>query len=450
MPESLTLGYMTSQYARVGDTYVRREVAHLRRLGHVVHTFSIRKADPSELIDEEIRREQAGTEYLFEAGPLRLVLAGLRAAIARPRAMLAAARLAIRSVPPGIPRRWIRRVVYLLEAAYLAEHLEAKGIGHLHNHIGENSALVAMLASGLSGVPYSLTIHGPGEFDRPTLLALDEKVRRAAFVVTISEFTRSQLYRWTDSRDWPKIRVIHGVVGPAHLEHGPAPIPSAPRLVSLGRLVEQKGQAILIEAAARLREWGHDFELVLMGGGPLRGALERQVERLGLRGRVHLTGHLSDEAVFREILAARALVLPSFAEGLPGVFGEAMALGRPVVSTYIAGHPELIEPGVNGWLVPAGAVEPLAVALAEVLRADPADLEQMGRAGAARVAEQHHPGPAIGRLAALFADPAASVDRPHRRAPTPQAAALRAIPSLEVDGGLYDPSGRAGGIPEPR
>ena len=85
----------------------------------------------------------------------------------------------------------------------------------------------------------------------------------------------------------------------------------------------------------------------------------------------------------RSFLAARALVLPSFAEGLPGVFFEALALGRPVISTYIAAHPELIKQGVNGWLVPAGAVEPLVDAMVEALTADPARLEQMGRAGAA-------------------------------------------------------------------
>ena len=208
MPEPLKIAYLTSQYARVGDTFIRREVAQLRRLGHVVHTFSIRKADPGELISDEIRREQAQTEYLFEAGMGRLARAGLRAMITRPRAFLTAARTVFRSVPPGIPRRWIRRIVYLLEAAYLAEHLEARDVQHLHNHIGENSAVVAMLCSILTGIPYSLTIHGPGEFDRPTLLALDEKIRHAAFVVAITEFTRSQLYRWADYADWPKIHVV--------------------------------------------------------------------------------------------------------------------------------------------------------------------------------------------------------------------------------------------------
>jgi colanic acid/amylovoran biosynthesis glycosyltransferase len=415
MAEPLVIAYLTSQYARVGDTYVRREVAELRRLGHVVHTFSIRKADPGELISEEIRREQAQTEYLFAAGMERLARAGLKAMISRPTAFLTAVRTVLRSVPPGIPRRWTRRVVYLLEAAYLAEHLKARNIRHLHNHIGENSALVAMLSSILSGIPYSLTIHGPGEFDRPTLLALDEKVHRAAFVAVISEFTRSQVCRWAAYEDWGKIHVIRGLVGPTHLEHGPAPIPEAPRLVCLARLVEQKGLPTLIAAAARLRERSRDFELVIIGSGPMRVEIERLIGQLGLEGSVRLTGSLSDEHVFQELLAARAMVLPSFAEGLPGVFFEAMALGRPVISTYIAGIPELVEPGKNGWLVPAGAVELLADAMDEVLAAAPAELERMGRAGAARVARQHHPRIEAKKLADLFSDPKTDLNRssPH-------------------------------------
>ena len=157
----------------------------------------------------------------------------------------------------------------------------------------------------------------------------------------------------------------------------------------MGRLAEQKGQLLLVEAAARLQDRGPDFELVIVGDGPLRDELERAIDRLGLRDRVRITGFLDNQGVRRELEAARALVLPSFAEGLPVVIMEAMALGRPVIATSIAGIPELVEPGRSGWLVPAGAVEPLVEAMAEALAADPAELDRMGRAGAARAAEQH-------------------------------------------------------------
>jgi len=380
---------LTSVYARAGDTFIRREVEQLRRLGYVVHTFSIRRAGPEEVVSDGVRREQLRTEYLLEAGTRKLALAALKMAITRPGRFCEAVQVVCRSVPPGIAKRWPRQIAYLLEASYLAGRLELNRARHLHNHIGENSAVVAMLTSILTGIPYSMAIHGPGEFDRPTLLALDEKIRRAKFVATISEFTRSQLYRWCPLEDWRKIHVVHCGLDETFLSAPLLPSPGGKRFVNVGRLSEQKGQLLLVEAAALLQERGHDFELVIVGDGPLRAAIEQRIEQLSLGRRVRVTGFLSNQGVRDELLAARALVLPSFAEGLPVAIMEALALGRPVISTYIAGIPELVQPGINGWLVPPGAVAPLADAMAEALTADPSRLEAMGRAGAARVAERH-------------------------------------------------------------
>ena len=122
----------------------------------------------------------------------------------------------------------------------------------------------------------------------------------------------------------------------------------------------------------------------------MRPVIERQIDRFDLRKHVRITGFLSNQAVRQELQAARALVLPSFAEGLPVVIMESLAGGRPVISTYIAGIPELVEHGVNGWLVPAGAIESLVDAMAEALTADPADLERMGRSGAPRRLPEKH------------------------------------------------------------
>jgi colanic acid/amylovoran biosynthesis glycosyltransferase len=406
MPQPTTIAYLTSHYARAGDTFIRGEVKQLRRLGHAVHTFSIRRPGPEEVVSDEIRREREQTIDLLEAGALKLALAGLRRAIAAPRRSLEVVRTAIRTVPAGIPGRWMRRVSYWLEAAYLADRLEARGVGHLHNHIGESSAVVAMLAAHFADIPYSLTIHGPSEFDWPTLLALDEKIGRAAFVAAISEFTRSQLYRWCAREHWPKIRVIRCGLDESFLARDIVPVPARPRLISVGRLAEQKGHLLLIDAAARLRRRGLEFELVLVGDGPLRDAIEALIDRLDLRDRVRITGYLGTAEVRRELEAARAMVLPSFAEGLPVVIMEAMAMGRPVISTYVAGIPELVEPGRSGWLVPPGAVEPLVEAMAEALAAGPAELEAMGRSGAARVAERHDAAAEARKLADLIAGPA--------------------------------------------
>jgi glycosyltransferase involved in cell wall biosynthesis len=301
-----------------------------------------------------------------------------------------------------------RTLIYFAEACVLLEWTAEIGIDHIHTHYATNSATAAMFCRVLGGPAYSFTMHGPEEFDAPRATCLRDKIHHARFVVAISEFTRSQLYRWADYGDWAKIHVVHVGVSPMFLDHGPAPAPAAPRLVNIGRIVEQKGQAILIQAAAQLRDRGIDFELVIVGDGPMRGEIEQLIEQLGLRDRVRITGYLSNQGVLEELLAARALTLPSFAEGLPGVFFESLALGRPVISTYIAAHPELIESGVNGWLVPAGAVEPLVDAMAEALTADTAVLERMGRAGSKRVAEQHNVYTEVKKLIELFSgrDPA--------------------------------------------
>jgi colanic acid/amylovoran biosynthesis glycosyltransferase len=402
----MKLAYLFNWYPQPSTTALRREVAAFEKMGIPIYRFTLRRYD-ADLVDEADRAERDQTRVVLAVGASGLATAVLRTAARRPFAFGRALRMAVKAGRVS-ERGLFRNLVYLAQSCVLLRWLTELGIDHVHAHYGTNSAMVAMLCRMVGGPPYSFTMHGPEEFDAPRSLYLREKIRHAAFVVAITEFTRSQLYRWADYVDWPKIHVIRVGVGPMFLEHGRSPIPAALRLVNIGRITEQKGQAILVEAAARLLARGHDFELVIVGDGPMRGEIERLIDRLDLRGRVRITGFMSNQGVLQELLAARALVLPSFAEGLPGVFFESMALGRPVISTYIAAHPELVEPGINGWLVPAGAVEPLVDAMAEVLTADTAELEAMGQAGAARVAERHNVAIEVKKLANLIAGLAAT------------------------------------------
>jgi glycosyltransferase involved in cell wall biosynthesis len=396
----MVLAYLFNWYPLPSQTALRREVTALEDLGITLHRFSLRRFE-GELVDENDRSERERTRAVLDSGALGLAAAVLRVMATRPRAFTRALTTTIR-IGMVDERGMFRTLIYLAEACVLLKWLTERRITHLHTHYGTNSATAAMLCRILGGPPYSFTMHGPEEFDASRANCLREKIHHAAFVVAISEFTRSQLYRWADYCDWSKIRVIYVGVSPMFLERGPVPIPAAPRLVNIGRLVEQKGQTILVQAAARLQQCGYDFELVIVGDGPMRGAIEELIGQLDLQERVRITGYLSNQRVLEELIAARALVLPSFAEGLPGVFFESLALGRPVISTYIAAHPELIEPGVNGWLVPAGATEPLADAMAKVLNTDPAELERMGRAGAARIAERHNSLTQAGELLKLL------------------------------------------------
>jgi glycosyltransferase involved in cell wall biosynthesis len=396
----MSIAYLIPIYPMPSSTFIRREISALECQGVVVHRFAMRRFD-GQLVDEKDRAEQSRTSFLLETGPFGLVKAIVTVALTSPRrwvsALMTTMRLGLRS-----ERGLIRHLIYLAEACAFRRRLIACNAKHVHAHFGSNAADIALLCNLLGGPPYSITIHGPEDFDAPRPLSLQAKVHHAVFVVAISQYTRSQLYRWCSQEDWSKIHVIHCGLDSEFLPPSVIPVSDYPRLVNVGRLSEQKGQFLLVQAAARLRRMGFEFELAIVGDGPMRGELERLIKRLGLERQVRITGYLSNQGVRQEIQAARALVLPSFAEGLPVVIMEAMAQGRPVISTYVAGIPELVQPGVNGWLVPPGTVQPLVDAMAEALATPASKLEQMGRAGAVRVAERHCVDVEAKKLANLF------------------------------------------------
>ena len=281
-------------------------------------------------------------------------------------------------------------LIYLLEACQVALWLRSEKAQHLHVHFGTNSAEVAMLVGELGGPPWSFTAHGPEEFDKPKFIALPEKIRRARFVVAVSSFGRSQLFRNVPHSYWPKIKVVHCGLEPAFYQTDATTAAGGERrLVCVGRLCEQKGQLLLIEAARLLAERGTKFELVLAGDGEMRGEIEALTAKYRLTDTVRITGWISSDEVRAEILAARALVLPSFAEGLPVVIMEAMALRRPVITTFVAGIPELIQHGEHGWLVPAGDLESLAAAMEECLGTAPEAITRMGESARQRVLQRH-------------------------------------------------------------
>jgi glycosyltransferase involved in cell wall biosynthesis/GT2 family glycosyltransferase len=399
---SMKVAYLVNQYPHVSHSFIRREILALETSGVTVARFSVRRA-PITLVDPADREEQGRTEVLLNRGVLGLAAALLWTGLSRPVRWLRAARLVRRMGRRS--GRGLRHWAYLAEACVLLRRLRRLGVGHLHAHFGTNATDVALLTRTLGGPPYSFTVHGPEEFDRPERLCLREKIEQATWVVAVSEFGRSQLFRWCDHSDWPKIRVVRCGLDRSFLGFGPVPVPETQELVCVGRLCEQKGQLRLLEALCLLKPEDVPFRMVLAGDGPMRQAVEAEIARLGLEDRVRITGWLSNEEVRRHLLHARAMVLPSFAEGLPVVLMEALALGRPVITTYVAGIPELVQPGVSGWLVPAGSTEALAEAIREVL-ATPADrLTRMGLAGAARVAAAHDASREAAALAALFPGP---------------------------------------------
>jgi glycosyltransferase involved in cell wall biosynthesis len=173
-------------------------------------------------------------------------------------------------------------------------------------------------------------------------------------------------------------------------------------LATVGRLSPQKGQLVLLDALAILAREGVAFRMTIAGDGPLRSQLERRIRELGLEKQVELAGSLSNSDVRALIRDARALVLPSFAEGLPVVLMEAFALGKPVIATYVAGIPELVTDQTCGWLVPAGSVDSLVNAIKQCLKTPDAQIRAMGAAGRSRVLKQHDIAKECRKLADLF------------------------------------------------
>jgi colanic acid/amylovoran biosynthesis glycosyltransferase len=401
MPKPMTLGYLTNLYGRASDTFIRQEVFQLRKLGHTVLTFSLRQPEPEHVVSDEVRNERARTEYILDAGMLKLALAVLACAVFHPLRTARTMALAWKTRAPGL-KALVWQAFYLVEAAYLARRIESLGVEHVHDHIAMNSATVGMLAARLSGVMWSMTVHGPHDFVEPIRWALPEKLESAAFTVFVSEFGRSQGMWHAPVSVWPKLHVVRCGLDDTFLGAATIPIPQAPRLVFVGRLSPEKGGVLLVEAASKLKRHGVGVELVMIGDGPSRSDIEQVVASHGLGSTVTLLGWHGSKRVREEILSSRALVLPSFAEGLPIVLMEALALHRPVVSTYVAGIPELVEPGINGFLVPPGSVDDLAEAMRAVVGASVDILAEMGRNGAARVADRHDAAANARQLEALM------------------------------------------------
>lgn len=395
----MRIAYLVNSYPKPSQSFIRRELQALERLGIDIHRYAMR-GDRTELVDAGDVAEFDRTEYALARGPAPLFATlaweAARAPLRAGRAALLAFHLARRG-----DGGYARHLVYLAEAAWLARRCRVGEIAHVHAHFGTNSTAVAMLGAALGGFGYSFTAHGPEEFDKPHTLSLGRKISGAAFTVAVSAFGGAQLRRWVAARHWSRIEVVHCGIEPARFAH-PAPLPAGPaRIVSIGRLVEQKGQLLLIEALARAAR-DTDIHLTLVGDGELRGTIEAEIAQLGLGARVTITGWVDEARVRAELAKAHALVMPSFAEGLPMVVMEAMAAARPIISTFVAGIPELVRPE-TGWLVPAGDAEALAETLRTFARTPRETLAAMGAAGRARALERHDIDKEAAKLANLFA-----------------------------------------------
>lgn len=402
MNTSKHIGYFVNQYPAVSHSFIRREILALESLGWQVSRFAIRPSRGG-VVDAADHSEAEITKFIVNTSAFEFISIITRQLLANAVRFFGTLIFAFR-FNARHQKNLIKTLICFFEACVLSEWSSKQGIGHIHAHFGTNSTTIAMFAKRLGGLGYSFTAHGPEEFDKPETLGLHEKIRQARFVVAISSYGRSQLNRWADFADWEKIKVVHCGLSAEFLEVQPPAIPYEPELVCVGRLSEQKGQLLLLQAVARLVDEGIGLKLLLVGDGPMRSQIESLVAKYGLAEHVELAGSLSGERIRAQLARASIFVLPSFAEGLPVVIMEAFAMGRVVISTYVAGIPELVINGDNGWLVPAGSLDDLVNAMREALRTPPEILAEIGLRGRQRVLERHDIAKEAEKLSELFSD----------------------------------------------
>ncbi len=348
----MRIAYLTGEYPRATDTFIQREVVALRQQGAEIHTFSVRPTGEEHMVGEEQKQERNQTFYILPPYPIKLLRAHLNLLLTSPKRYLQALKLAWSTRIHGL-RGNLYQLFYFLEAGILASEIKQRRIGHLHNHFGDSSCSVAMLAASLGGFSYSFTLHGPYIFFQPYHWRLDEKINRALFVSCISNYCRSQGMIFAPVEKWNKMHIVHCGIDPllfnlvSHQGKGK-------RLLYVGRLAAVKGLPILLSSLLSLKQQHSEVLLTVVGDGCDRTFLEQMTADLGLSDNVNFVGYKSQAEVRKYFEETDVFVLSSFAEGVPVVLMEAMAAGVPVVAPQIAGVSELVEDGVSGYIVPAG------------------------------------------------------------------------------------------------
>ncbi len=374
------LAYLFERFPSFTQTFCYREVAELRRQGAIPAIFSIRRPadEPAQDWDPAIVRE---VQYL--PGDEELV-----------REVDAALRKGKMPVVAGREiAAWGRKTDFLrlYQAAYLGPRLQELGARHVHAHFAGLAARTAFWIERFFGIGFSFTAHANDIFaPKPFEVSLGDLVGAARAVVTVSEFGVRFL---REKFPGPALKV-HCVYNGIDLgRFRPADFSTAPlTIISIGRLIEKKGFADLIEACSLLRARGIDFRCEIIGEGPLQAALQAQITTGGLTGVMLLTGPLAQGEVIARLARAAVLALPCVAEtgggmdNLPTVVMEAMAASLPVVSTRIGGVPEMVVDGMTGLLVVEHQPAALAEALARVL-ADRTLAQSLGEAGRQRAAD---------------------------------------------------------------
>ena len=405
MSEPPHVGIVVSRYPALSHVFIRREVEALRRQGVGVETLSLRSPTPAELLTAADRAEAQRTPTLQPVRPFTLLRGHLRRLRKSPHRYVATLALALTHRPPGL-RGALWSLFYFAEAIQAASELEQRGVRHVHSHFANAGGSVGLFAAHALGSGWSLTLHGLSDYGRPREQRIAEKIARARFVVCVSEDGRRHALAIAGEACADRIHVVRcGLEPEAFRERAlgtePGRHPGPLRLVCVGRLAPEKAHTGLIEALADAREAGLAAELRLIGDGPERERIEETIVEREVEDAVTLVGALGGEELREELCTADLFVLSSLMEGLPVTLMEAMAVGTPVVAPRLAGIPELVRDGEEGWLYEPGHFGELADLLVGIDSARDA-LAEMGARGRRRVRELHDADASARRLRALF------------------------------------------------
>ncbi len=393
------IAYLVSQFPAVNHTYLLREIRGLRAAGIELHVASISSPDLPDLSPEE-QDEASRTLYIKAQGFPGALRAHLATLFSRPAGYLRGLLFPLKA-GGGRWRRTLNWFFYFIEAVMVGHWMKRYGLDHLHIHF---SSSVGLIARKIFRITISVSIHGFGEIQAdPVGFRLEEKIAASLFVRAVSKNGRSQMMRLCPQRDWEKIEYAPLGVDPSEFRpRGVRPGGSPFELLCAGRLSPEKGQYVLIAALDRLVRESRKVRLHLVGDGPDRSGLEREVQARGLEASVVFHGWMNQAGLRLLYEAAGAFVLPSFAEGLPVVLMEAMAMEAPCVSTNVAGIPELIGDGVEGLLVAPSDEGELAAAIARLMD-DPDLRRRIGAAARERVLREYDLTQNTRRLADVFA-----------------------------------------------
>lgn len=395
------MGYLVSKYPAVSHTFILREIAALRAKGFEIEVASINNAEDRSAMTQVEQTEASRTFYVKQVGPWGALKAMIWLAFHGPGRLFAGLRTVVKLGGADVSRMLLC-LFYLAEAAILTRWMRRHALTHLHVHFATPAATVALILARIAPVTFSMMVHGPDEFYDVTGYFLAEKIAAARFVVCISFFAQSQLMKLSSGEQWHKFDVARLGVDCGHFSPRPFRTPlEIFEILCVGRLVSTKGQRILIQAAELLMRQGRRIRLRFVGDGPDRRDLEWMVNERGLSAEIRFEGSINQDRIREFYQAADVFALASFAEGIPVVLMEAMAMEIPCVSTGINGIPELIRDGVDGLLVAPSDAEGLAGALARLMD-DPSLRKTLGKAGRQRVQQSYDLSANVDRLAKVF------------------------------------------------